>query len=71
MEVLDRVAELEEFQQRFHSGRGLRGNASVRGVLNGILVDEGSGSSLNEGRILFQSEGSEMVFRRIVPQPSP
>jgi hypothetical protein len=37
----------------------------VTNVVNGTLVNEGSGSSLTEGHILVQSEGAEIYFRRI------
>lgn len=37
----------------------------VKYWVNGTLVMEGYGASLAKGRILFQSEGSELFFRRI------
>jgi hypothetical protein len=46
-------------------------NGNVRFFVNGVLVNEGLDSSLTEGRILFQSEGSEIYFRRIDLQPLP
>jgi hypothetical protein len=41
----------------------------VTNVVNGKVVNEGSGSSLAEGRILVQSEGAEIYFRRIDLEP--
>lgn len=37
----------------------------LRYYVNGTLVIEGSGSNLTHGRLLFQSEGAEIFFRRI------
>jgi hypothetical protein len=37
----------------------------VRYVVNGTLVNEGSGASPHRGKILFQSEGAEVYFRNI------
>lgn len=42
---------------------------SVRFLLNGVLVNEGTQSSLREGPIMFQSEGAEIFFRRIELHP--
>jgi hypothetical protein len=41
----------------------------VTNVVNGRVVNEGTGSSLTEGRILIQSEGAEIYFRRIDLEP--
>jgi len=38
-------------------------------VLNGILVNAATGSSLTSGKILFQSEGAEIFFRAIEVRP--
>jgi len=38
-------------------------------LLNGVKVNEASGSSLTSGRLLFQSEGSEVFYRRIELHP--
>jgi len=38
-------------------------------VVNGKVVNEGSRSSLTEGKILIQSEGAEIFFRRIDLEP--
>jgi Domain of Unknown Function (DUF1080) len=41
----------------------------VTNVVNGKVVNEGTRSSLTEGRILVQSEGAEIYFRRIDVEP--
>jgi len=41
----------------------------VTNVVNGTVVNEGTRSSLTEGRILLQSEGAEIYFRRIDLEP--
>jgi hypothetical protein len=37
----------------------------VTNIVNGTVVNEGTRSSLTEGRILVQSEGAEIYFRRV------
>jgi hypothetical protein len=37
----------------------------ITNVLNGKVVNEGTGASHTKGKILFQSEGAEVFFRRI------
>ena len=39
--------------------------------VNGVKVNEGTDGSLTEGRLLFQSEGAEIFFRRIELHPLP
>lgn len=41
----------------------------ITNILNGKVVNEGTGASLTRGKILFQSEGAELFFRRIDLQP--
>lgn len=41
----------------------------VTNVVNGMVVNEGTRSSLTEGRILVQSEGAEIYFRRVDLEP--
>ncbi len=41
----------------------------VTNVVNGKVVNEGTRASLTEGRILVQSEGAEIYFRRIDLEP--
>jgi hypothetical protein len=43
--------------------------ASVRYYVNGLLVNEGSGSTLTNGRILFQTEGADVYFRNLELAP--
>jgi len=38
-------------------------------ILNGVVVNKGFDSDLNEGKIMFQSEGAEVFFRRIELRP--
>ena len=37
--------------------------------LNDVKVNEGKNGSFKEGRLLFQSEGAEIYFRRIELHP--
>jgi hypothetical protein len=46
-------------------------NGNLTYYVNGRLVNQGFEGSLNEGRLLFQSEGAEVYFRRIELQPLP
>jgi hypothetical protein len=39
--------------------------------VNGRLVNQSTGGTLTEGRLLFQSEGAEVYFRKIELQPLP
>jgi len=41
----------------------------VTNVVNGKVVNEGTRSSLTEGKILLQSEGAEIYFRRVDLEP--
>jgi hypothetical protein len=41
----------------------------ITNVVNGTVVNQASQSSLREGRIMVQSEGAEIYFRRIELQP--
>ena len=43
----------------------------VKYWVNGVLVMEGQDASLARGKILFQSEGSELYFRGINVWPLP
>jgi hypothetical protein len=44
-------------------------NGDVAFFLNGEQVNGGTGGSFREGKILFQSEGAEIYFRKIELQP--
>lgn len=37
----------------------------ITNVLNGVIVNQGTNASHTKGKILFQSEGAEVFFRRI------
>jgi pentatricopeptide repeat protein len=41
----------------------------ITNILNGKVVNAGSGASHTRGKILFQSEGAEVFFRRVELQP--
>src|SRR5262249_26782573 len=38
---------------------------SITNILNGTVVNAGVNASLTKGKILFQSEGAEVLFRKI------
>ncbi len=40
-------------------------------MVNGVIVNKATGSSLTEGRLLFQSEGAELYVRKIELRPLP
>jgi hypothetical protein len=42
---------------------------TVRMLVNGKLVNEGTGASVRKGRIVFQSEGAELWIRKIELRP--
>jgi hypothetical protein len=42
---------------------------TITNILNGTVVNRATGSSHTRGKILFQSEGAEVFFRRIDLQP--
>ncbi len=42
---------------------------SITTILNGYVVNMGTKSSLTHGKILFQSEGAEILFRKIEVRP--
>jgi hypothetical protein len=41
----------------------------ITNILNGVVVNEGTGASHTKGKILFQSEGAEVFFRKIELRP--
>jgi hypothetical protein len=43
----------------------------LRFLLNGVVVNEAFAAIPNEGRLLFQTEGAEIFFRKIVLRPVP
>jgi hypothetical protein len=42
---------------------------SITNIVNGFVVNIGTKSSLTEGKLLFQSEGAEIFFRKIEIRP--
>ena len=42
---------------------------TITTILNGYVVNIGTNSSLTKGKILFQSEGAEILFRKIEVRP--
>ena len=43
--------------------------STITNILNGYVVNVGTDSSLTEGKIQFQSEGAEILFRKIEIRP--
>jgi len=41
----------------------------IRFLVNGVMANEATGASVTKGKILFQSEGAELFFRRIELRP--
>jgi hypothetical protein len=37
----------------------------ITNIINGVVVNEGTGASVTRGRILLQSEGAEIFFRKV------
>ncbi len=42
---------------------------SITNIVNGYVVNVGTKSSLTKGKIIFQSEGAEIFFRKIEIRP--
>jgi hypothetical protein len=42
---------------------------SITNIVNGVLVNKGTGSNRTRGKIQFQSEGAEILFRTIEVRP--
>ncbi len=42
---------------------------TITNIVNGYVVNRGTNSSLTKGKILFQSEGAEIFFRKIEVRP--
>jgi hypothetical protein len=42
---------------------------TITNIVNGLVVNAATGSSLTKGKILFQSEGAEIFFRKIEIRP--
>ena len=41
----------------------------ITNIVNGVVVNEGSKASVTKGKILLQSEGAEIFYRRVVLKP--
>jgi len=41
----------------------------ITNIVNGHVVNHGTNSSLRRGKIIFQSEGAELYFRKIELTP--
>ena len=42
---------------------------TITNIVNGFVVNVGTRSSVTQGKILFQSEGAEILFRTIEVRP--
>jgi hypothetical protein len=65
----DPVKEVEKPRGEWNRLEMWTDGANVRMLVNGELVNEGTDASLQKGKILFQSEGAELYFRRIDLRP--
>ena len=41
----------------------------ITNIVNGVVVNEGTKASVTKGRILLQSEGAEVYYRKVELQP--
>jgi len=41
----------------------------IKHIVNGVLVNEGTGASVTRGKILLQSEGAEVFYRKVELKP--
>ena len=42
---------------------------TITNIVNGYVVNVGTQSSLTRGKLIFQSEGAEILFRKIEIRP--
>ena len=42
----------------------------ITNIVNGVVVNEGTEASVTKGKILLQSEGAEVFFRKVELTPS-
>lgn len=42
---------------------------SITNIVNGVVVNKGTGASLTKGRIVLQSEGAEVFYRKVELHP--
>lgn len=62
-------AEVEKPTGEWNLVEAICDGANLTYFLNGVKVNEAKDASLREGRLLFQSEGAELYFRRIELHP--
>ncbi|HYM12690.1 MAG TPA: DUF1080 domain-containing protein [Bryobacterales bacterium] len=65
----DPVGEVEKPHGEWNVLELIADGDSVRYLVNGKLANEGIGSNLTRGKILFQSEGAEVWFRNLELRP--
>ncbi len=65
----DPKGEVEKPHGKWNRLELLADGDTVKYWVNGKLVNEGTGAKPNRGKILFQSEGAEVFFRRIELTP--
>ena len=65
----DPVGELEKPHGQWYVLELIANGDSIRYLVKGKLANEGTGSSLTRGKILFQSEGAEVWFRNMELRP--
>jgi hypothetical protein len=41
----------------------------ITNIVNGVVVNEGTNASVTQGRILLQSEGAEVFYRKVELEP--
>jgi len=61
----DPVGEVEKPLGQWNTLELWTWGGSIRMKVNGVLVNEGTAASDRRGKILFQSEGAEVFFRKI------
>jgi hypothetical protein len=44
-------------------------DGSITNIVNGVVVNEGANASVTKGRILLQSEGAEVFYRKVELRP--
>ncbi|MBI3694678.1 MAG: DUF1080 domain-containing protein [Acidobacteria bacterium] len=65
----DPVREVEKPRGEWNTLELIADGDKVKYLVNGILVNEGTGASPAKGKLLFQSEGAEVFFRSIRIRP--
>ena len=65
----DPVAEVEKPHGEWNVLELVARGDTVKYTVNGTVVNEGTGANPSHGKILFQSEGAEVFFRKIELHP--